>query len=281
MRRGTMTKKSGENAARTGRYIYNWSLKPDGTPDVQFHYFKVHDRFGFRWKCPVHEYIEYVGKDPLKKIFIEGMVLNHYPDPDKSRSSYLTLLETAVSEEPDNSRMRYYLGREYMYTRQWKKCMETLNEYLNMPGSTWNDERCAAMRWIAKCCHETGRISEAYSWYYKAIAEQPKMREPYIEFARLCMAQKDWPKAYFLNKEALKITEKSKTFVNMGYAWDHTPHDICSISAYYMGLFEEAKAHAKAALEYDPTNERLKNNFLICSRKQFFISRPVAAKPLM
>lgn len=26
--------------AKTGRYLYNWSLKPDGTPDIQFNYFK-------------------------------------------------------------------------------------------------------------------------------------------------------------------------------------------------------------------------------------------------
>jgi glycosyltransferase involved in cell wall biosynthesis len=253
--------------AKTGRYLYNWRLKDDGTPDIQFHYFKVHERVGFRWKCPIHEYLEYIGSAPLKKIFIEGMVLNHYPDPSKSRSSYLPLLEMAVKEDENDSRMRYYLGREYMYAAQWEKCITTLIEYLKLPTSTWKDERCAAMRWIAKSHRQIGHISDAYCWYYKAIAEQPEMRDPYIEFARLCMAQRDWPMAYFLTKEALKITEKSKTFINMGYAWDYTPDDICGISAFYMGLFSEAKIHAQAALEFEPTNERLINNLRL-SRKE-------------
>lgn len=253
--------------SRSGRYLYNWSLKPDGTPDVQFYYFKVHERFGFRWKCPVHEYLEYVGTAPLEKVFIEGMVLNHYPDPSKSRSSYLGLLEMAVKEEPGSSRMRYYLGREYLYAARWEDCIKTLTDYLELPGSTWRDERCAAMRWIAKSHWQQGRIGEAYQWYFRAIAEQPAMRDPYVEFAKLCLVQKDWPMAYWLTKEALKIREKSATFVNMGYSWDYTPDDICAISAYYMGLFQEAKAHAAAALEYEPANERLISNLKICSEK--------------
>lgn len=258
--------KSKGKTAKSGRYVYNWSLKADGTPDIQFHYFKVHERLGFRWKCPIHEYIEYVGTKPLEKVFIEGMVLNHFPDSSKSRNSYLPLLEMAVDEDSDNNRMKYYLGREYMYTSQWEKCIKTLKEYLQMPTSAWKDERCAAMRWIAKSYQQRGNISDAYNWYFNAIAEQPEMRDGYIEFARLCMEQKDWPMSYFLTKEALKITEKSKTFVNMGYSWDYTPDDICSISAFYMGLFSDAKIHAQAALEFEPTNERLINNLKFCDK---------------
>ena len=87
-----------------------------------------------------------------------------------------------------------------------------------MPFSTWKDERCAAMRWIAKSYQQLGRISDAYCWYFNAIAEQPVMRDPFVEFARFCILQKDWAMAYFLSKEALKITKRSSTFVNMGYS---------------------------------------------------------------
>lgn len=257
----------GDKVIRTGRYIYNWSLKDDGTPDVQFVYFKVHERQGFIWKCPVHEYLAYIGTKPLEKIFIEGMVLNHYPDKNKSRSSYIKLLEMAVEEDNDNSRMRYYLGREYMYLSRWEDCIKTLNDYLNMPTSYWDDERCAAMRWIAKSYRNLGRIKDAYAWYYKAIAEQPRMRDPYMEFAQLCQAQKDYAMAYYLTKEALKIKEKSKTFVNMGYSWNHTPFDICAVSAYYLGLYSESIDYAKKALEHDPNNERLINNLKLIESK--------------
>ncbi|MBE7722253.1 tetratricopeptide repeat-containing glycosyltransferase [Lacrimispora indolis] len=254
-------------AAKWGRYLYNWSLKEDGTPDIQFYYFKVHSRMGFRWKCPVHEFLQYTEKLPVETIYIEGMVLSHYPDPDKSRGSYLPLLELAVEEAPEDERMRYYLGREYMYKSQWKKCIETLKEYLAMPSAVWSDERCAAMRWIAKSCYKTGYLKEAYAWYYKAIAEVPDIRDHYVEFSKMCYELKDWSMTYFLTKEALKIKEKSKTFVNMGYSWDYTPDDYCSIAAFWLGMTKESLEHAKSALQYDPHNERLKNNYNIIAAK--------------
>ncbi|NLJ77454.1 MAG: glycosyltransferase [Peptococcaceae bacterium] len=246
--------------SKTGRYIYNWSLKPDGSGDTQFYYFKVHGRKGFRWKCPVHEYIEHVGTIPLEMVFIEGMVLNHCPDPTKSRGSYLELLKLGVEEAPGDTRMRYYLGREYMYKGEWQKCVDTLLIYLAMPNAQWDEERCAAMRWIAKSSHKLKRGKEAYSWYYKAIGEAPHMRDPYIDFALMCCGLRDWPMTYFLAGEALKIREKSKTFVNAGYAWDHTPDDLCAVSAYYMDMPHKAQEHAQKALRYTPGNERLVNN---------------------
>lgn len=252
--------------AKSGRYLYNWSLKTDGTPDVQFHYFKVHERQNFRWKCPVHEYVQYAGALPLETVFIEGMVLNHHPDPDKSRGSYLPLLEIAVQEAPLDDRMRYYLGREYMYKEEWQKCIDTLKAYLAMPTAHWNEERCAAMRWIAKACHKLGRTGDAYGWYYKAIAEAPHMRDPHVEFAKMCYELSDWPMTFFLAKEALKIKDKSKTYVNMGYSWDETPDDLCAIASYRMNLPDIALEHAKTALSHSPDNERLKNNLKIIEK---------------
>lgn len=254
--------------AKTGRYLYNWSLKPDGSPDVQFYYFKVHERHGFRWKCPVHEYVEYVGAAPLEIVYIDGMVLNHYPDVTKSRSSYLPLLETAVEEAPEDNRMRYYLGREYMYQGQWQKSIDTLISYLEMPRARWNEERCAAMRWIAKSYYKMNHTKEAYCWYFRAIAEAPHMRDPYVEFAKMNYEIGDWPMTYYLANEALKIKDKSRTFVNMGYSWDYTPNDLCAVASYRMGMMDQSLKHAERALELEPTNERLKNNLHIIESKQ-------------
>jgi tetratricopeptide (TPR) repeat protein len=246
--------------ARLGKYLYNWSLKPDGSPDVQFYYDKAHSRHGFRWTCPVHEYVRYQGALPLVVVPVEGMVLNHAPDPLKSRGSYLPLLEMGVREAPGDERMRYYLGREYLYAGEWGKCVEALTAYLALPRATWREERCAAMRWIAKAFHGAGQAGQAYAWYYRAVAEAPGMRDPYVEFAKVCYARGDWPLAYFLTEEALKIGEKSQTYVNSGEAWDSTPDDICAIAAHHLRLHDAAARHARRALSLAPENDRLRNN---------------------
>ena len=253
--------------AKLGKYTYNWSHKEDGSPGVQIYYTKVHTRQDFRWNYPVHEWLAYSGEEPKTTVFIEGMVLHHYPDNSKSRGSYLPLLELAVEEDPNGDRVTYYLGREYMYKSAWQKCIDTLKRHLSLPSAVWNEERCASMRWIAKSYYELGDIKECYTWYFRAIAEAPHMRDPYIECAKIAYLIADWPMVFFMVEEALKINDKSQTYVNMEYAWDYTPDDLGAISCYRIGLFHRALAHAKAALELSPSNERLKTNLQLVEDK--------------
>jgi glycosyltransferase involved in cell wall biosynthesis len=251
-------------------YLYNWSLNKDGTPDTQFTYFKAHAKDAYVWSCPVHEFLKFKfsKKYPREqKVFVEGMILDHFPDASKSRSSYLPLLEMAVTEAPNEDRMRYYLGREYMYLARWEDCIKTLKVYLNLPNALWREERCAAMRWIAKGYGMLGMREKAYRWYYRAIAEVPTMREPYVECARLAYTVKDWITVCFMTNEALKIKEKSKVYVNMGYAWDFTPYDLLAISNYWLGNYEVALFNAKKALEFDENDVRLINNLELISQK--------------
>jgi len=66
---------------------------------------------------------------------------------------------------------------------------------------------------------------------------------------------------------ALKILEKLKTYVNMGYSWDHTPHDLAAIACFRLEMYNRSLRHAKDALLLDPQNKRLQNNFVLISAK--------------
>lgn len=228
------------DSAKRGEYVYNWSLKPDGMPDVQFNCSKIHGRKNFCWQYPVHECLRYTGAVPVRSVFIDGMTLNHYPDSSKSRGSYLALLETAVAESPQDSRMTHYLGREYMYAGRWQECISTLKRHLSLFSSQWKEERCASMRWIAEAYFRMGEKKEAYSWYSKAIAEMPDMRDAYIEFAKTAFQYGDWSIVLSLVEEALKIKNKSASYINMGYSWDSTPYDLCAVACFHLNLFERA-----------------------------------------
>lgn len=253
--------------ATMGNYLYHWSLHDDGTPETQFEYFKVHTKKDYEWRCPVHEYLHFIGQGEEKKVFIDGMVLDHFPDHTKSRSSYLPLLEMAVQEDPESDRMMYYLGREYFYAGRWQNCIQTLKRHLALPRAQWSEERCASMRWIAKAEQQLGEINEAYRWYFRAVAEAPNMREPYIEFAQLGYAQGDWSTVLAMTSAALRITEKSRCYVNMGYAWDHTPDDLAAIACFQLGMYQRALIHTQNALSYAPENERLRNNLTCIQQK--------------
>lgn len=251
----------------SGRYLYNWSFRPDGTPDVQFQYFKVHERRGYRWVYPVHEVLRREDAEPEKVVFIDGMVLNHHPDPEKSRSNYLPLLELGAEEDPTDARMAYYLGREYMYRERWEDCIRALMRYLNLPTARWTEERCAAMRWIAESCRSLGKTAEAKRWYLRAVAEAPGMREPWVESAKLAFQLEDWPAVFYMTTQALKINKKSSVYINQGYAWDHTPHDLCAVACYHLGMYADSLDHAQRALELTPGDPRLAENVLLIREK--------------
>ena len=250
----------------SARYLYNWSHRPDGSPDTQFYYFKIHSRADYRWVYPIHECLEYRGDGPEKLVFVEGMALDHYPDPQKSRGSYLPLLELAVRENPQDARMAYYLGREYLYRGRWEDCVDALKRHLELPGAAFTEERCASMRWIAASCRMLGKTEEAYRWYFRAIAEAPFLREPYVEFAQLAYTLEDWPAVLFLTEQALLIREKSRTYVNSGGAWDQTPNDLCAVACCRLGMHRRALAHARAALALAPDDKRLQDNVTLLEK---------------
>lgn len=249
------------------RYKYTWSFNKDGTPGVTFMYEKIHARQGFRWVHPVHEILEYSGKKPDKYATEEGIHLNHYPDPSKSRGQYLPLLELSVKESPRDDRNMHYLGREYMFYGKWDKCIETLQKHLAMPSALWRDERCASMRYIARAYEAKGDADEAMSWLYRAAAEAPYLREPYVEAAKLMYSRGNWIGAAHMTEEALKITKRPSSYINEGFCWDSTIYDIGAISYYNLGMYKRSLELAEAAAELAPDDERLRENVEIIKEK--------------
>ncbi len=243
------------------KYTYNWSFDEYGNPATTFLSNKIHSRQGYIWTHPVHEVLTPL-KEEKEKIVSE-IVINHYADKEKSRSSYLPLLELSVKENPEDDRNMHYLGREYMYYKKWDKCIETLEKHLNMKKATWKDERCASMRFIGRSYKAKGDIEKAKEWYLKAIDEAPYLREAYVELAYLYYEEENYFMAYDLLKRAFNIKKKSQSYINEEFAWNSFIYDLMSICAFKLEYYDEACENAKKALEKDPNNIRLQLNLEI------------------
>ena len=238
-------------------YTYNWHINEDGVPDVTFLLNKIHPREGYKWTHPVHEVLT-CSRDELM-LDIPEMVLNHYPDNTKSRGSYLELLELSVEEDSEDDRNMHYLGREYMYYRRWEDSINTLKKHLDLKSSTWNLERAASMRYIARGYYNLHNEIEAEFWYKKAIEEASDMREGYVELAMLYNKQGKWLESITNLIKALSIKEKPLVYMNEVFCWDSTIDDLMSINYYYLGLYDLSLYYVNKALEYS-NDERLLNN---------------------
>ena len=242
------------------RYDYNWKLDENNKPLVSFRLDKIHSLKDYFWTHPVHEVLTTKNEET----YIEtDIVLNHYPDQNKSRSSYLPLLELSVKENPLDDRNLHYLGREYMFYQMYDKSIEILHQHLDCPNATWKDERCASMRFMARCYVNKKFIPEAIFWYQNAILEAPYLRESYLELASLDISLNNYEDAYELLNKALKIKEKSNSYINEEFAWNDYIYDLLSIACFYTKRYEEAINYVNEAIKINPQNERYQANLKI------------------
>ena len=248
------------------RYIYNWSHDDNGKPLVSFYYEKIHARNGFKWIYPVHEVLEFSGEKEVFKT-TEEIVVDHYPDSTKSRSNYLPLLELSVKENPDNDRNMHYLGREYMFHGKYNEAIDMLIKHLNLKSATWKDERCASMRFIARCYKYLKRYDEAKMWLDKAINEAPYLRDPYVERAMLEYELNNFEDVKKYCLLALEIKNHTKTYINEPFSWNYTIYDLLSISEFYLGNIESSLKWINKATKMEPNNERLINNKKVIQEK--------------
>ena len=124
-----------------------------------------------------------------------------------------------------------------------------------------DDERFGALyNNMALALVDLKRFDEAIMWYQKAIKEAPHLRDPYIELALLYYEQQKYQEVYDLIKQALKITNHKKTYINEVFSWNETPYDLLSISCYHLNLLPESLFYLDKAIALNKDNERLLKN---------------------
>ena len=249
------------------RYNYNWSLDENNKPLVNFYIEKIHSRKNYKWTHPVHEVLTYTGPNE-NTITIDNITVNHYPDHNKSRSSYLPLLELSVNEDPNDDRNMHYLGREYMYYNMYEQSINILKRHLSLENATWKDERAASMRFIARCYKNLDNTIESRIWYDKAIKEAPHLRDALVEKAILEYEYENYKEVEKLCLQALKIKNHPKTYINEVFSWNETVYDLLSLACYYLDKIDYAIYFIDIALTINPNDERLKNNKLIFLEKE-------------
>lgn len=239
-------------------YYYIWALRPDGSPEKRFIYDKIHSR-EFKWVSPCHEILEL--RDPAigqrgKLVDIEVV---HRPNTKSGRGDYLGLLEMAVKERPNDFRVLHYYGRELFYHNRWVEAREVLKRHGEMEG-TWAAERAASFRYAAECSIRLGQYSDADRLFARGCSVCPGEREPYVAYAVFLQNSGDHAGCFRNAMTALAIPWRKHHYLEDRYAWTEGPFDLAGVSAFYMGLKEDAKMLCRKAFDLMPGDERIKNN---------------------
>ncbi len=240
-------------------YPYVWYVNEDGTDGGVFYTQKIHKRFGYTWKYPIHEALTPTNHCE-NIVTCSDLLVYHHPDPEKSRGQYLPLLELAYGENPEDDRMAHYLGREYMYHGAYEKAIELLKRHVYMRSSKWEEERSASMRFIAFSYGMLGNRIEQERWLYRAVGEAPLLREPKVALMMFYYQAEKWIETLSFAKMALEIAEPSRIYINEPESWGVLPYDLASIAAFHLGLYTLAKEYVEKAIALKPEDERIRDN---------------------
>lgn len=236
------------------RYKFDWGC------GISFFYEKIHHRHGYHWHHPCHEYPRADARVQEVYAHTDMLLVSHHPDPTKSRGQYLDLLELSVKEDPHCPRNAFYYARELTFYRRWNDAVTALKRYLELPGATWANERCYAMRLLGKSYENLGDRTESVKWYRMACAEAPNTREPWVDLAMFCYVTSNWLGCYTNAITALEIKHKELVYTCDPEVWGSKPHDLAAISAWNLGWKDRAIEHGKIAVEMSPDDQRLQKN---------------------
>jgi len=77
------------------------------------------------------------------------------------------------------------------------------------------------------------------------------------------LSKEEYEKAYPILKQAEKIEEKSKSYINEEFAWNDAFYDLFSLAAFYSAHYKEAIIYLKKAIELNPHEERYQKNLIL------------------
>jgi glycosyltransferase involved in cell wall biosynthesis len=246
-------------------YTYAWSHTESGDPARVFTYNKVHNR-EWRWSFPVHELLtrngscDYSYEEALHDT--QGMYLHHYPDPSKSRSSYLSLLELRKEEHPDDDFYgKLYLTHEYYYQGLYQKCVDFIRGFM-IPNIDKYDnlEQANIYLFLGDAYAALGEYDSAVGAWLQSIQINRGYRDPYLKLAEHYNNIGLYHVALGYVQEAEKSSIRYYNWLEQDTSWNVAPNDIKALAYYYLGKYKTAYGYGKVALQYAPSDSRLQAN---------------------
>jgi glycosyltransferase involved in cell wall biosynthesis len=155
------------------------------------------------WKGAIHNHLNILGGINSDIVIKYGYSEAHKKDPDRT----LRILTKEVEKNPNCSREKYYLAREYFYRSNWIKALEIYDDYLKT--ASFMAERADAYLSAARCLWNLKRGEEARQYCFNAININANFKE-----AILFMAEISWEKnAKTWRKMAEHATNEDVLFI--------------------------------------------------------------------
>jgi glycosyltransferase involved in cell wall biosynthesis len=238
----------------------------DTTTLSSFSVKNFHHRCGYRFKRPVHEALSFAGEREVTRDCTD-IVICHVQDHGKStRKQYLPLMELAHKEDPNDSQICFWLGREYMWAGRSDQAVGMFEKYLALPSSTWPEERSDAMRFLARL----NRDDKKMFWLDRARVEAPHRREIWHDLAEELHERGDWANLFWACINGIEKTRRTGSYLDDLHCWGFRLYDLGAIAASRLNVMDRALEWGEKAMDLAPSEQkpRLQNNLDLFSHQR-------------
>ena len=238
-----------------------------------FRIFRAQNKIRYRGR--VHELIDQESNSytDLSKIWIEEIpkLIGHERSIARAKQD-IGMLKLDLEENPKNPRTLYYLARCYALTKDWEHAYEYYKKRTKLKGSigenydTYMDLSKVSQKYFKEILGDQwhSKWPEIMGYLLKAHALCPWQIEPLIMIAQYYLETKKYFLAFLFIKPTLnKLMKVDPPFyVKITQHYTFTRYAIAAQCAWAAGEFELGAWAALKALEVEPDNEMLRNNYL-------------------
>ena len=167
------------------------------------------------------------------------------------------VLETALKEEPNNSRYMFYLGMSYSAAGQFGLAEKVYAKRIAMESSDVQ-ETYQAMYNMAIAQEQQGRFDEAIETHFKAHAWRPSRAEPLFHIAKLYRQQDKLLLGYLMSKYALTFPYPQSDVCVEYMVYNHERLIEFANCALLLGKFDEGFTACTKLLQNPHLPEEMK-----------------------
>lgn len=232
---------AGETTAFVSTFVNN--AGPGASKSVVIQKIKLFKASEWEWKYRVHEQLVAKNPDKKKVVSLEDVVVEHLPEPDKSRrhGQNIELLKLCIQESPEYARAFRHLGQELMLQKLWKEAIPHLARYVE----TTNEDalqKSEVMMHVGRCYAESGDLDSGLKWFEMSFQMDARRREPLyhatLNLIKACRLEE--AEAFAKRMMDVPVATRPRSSLDLDDCWGGMP-----LKMYMFCKTEIAKAKAE------------------------------------
>lgn len=198
----------------------------------------------WKWKDPVHEYVDFKENAARLAHFSESKVVHNRVDGAGNRaiSRNLRILESWIEKsggiDEATSRQLAYLGTEKWVNGDRVGAVEAYKRYLDK--SDWSDEKVQIATKVCQHYREANDFERAYDYAFRALTIKPEWPDAYLTLAQLELDKKNYHNCISFAETALTKKYTDTAVVLNPLNKEYVPKALMYKAKVMLGELEEA-----------------------------------------